>query len=244
MRRRPLKLSRRDLTEPKHFLTLADRANEFLKAYGRAIALGIACAVTVFVVALAIYQYEARLDRIAAEQFYEAFSALEKNQLATAERGFEKLSRQYPNRTAGRLASFYLASCYLQEGRLAQARDRLLRAIPTIRDPQFQGMALVELGSVYEQQGDLKRALDAYRKASELDSPEKLRAQLAVARLMAKLGEKNGAIEAYRQFLKQHPYASERQEALEELASLGATALSEPPATQQPPSPPEKRQVR
>jgi hypothetical protein len=57
-----------------------------------------------------------------------------------------------------------------------------------------------------------------------------VRAELGVARMLAKSGDKQGAIAAYRAFLNAHPFAQQRQDVLESLALLGAPADIAPPS--------------
>jgi predicted TPR repeat methyltransferase len=77
---------------------------------------------------------------------------------------------------------------------------------------------------------DWKKAAGAYQQAAADPGPEQARAQLGVARMRAKAGDKQGAIDAYRGFLTAHPFAQQRQDVLESLALLGAPADVAPPS--------------
>jgi predicted TPR repeat methyltransferase len=72
--------------------------------------------------------------------------------------------------------------------------------------------------------GDWKKAAGAYQQAAADPGPEQARAELGVARMLAKSGDKQGAIAAYRGFLNAHPFAQQRQDVIESLAMLGAPA--------------------
>ncbi len=48
--------------------------------------------------------------------------------------------------------------------------------------------------------------------------------------MLAKSGDKQGAIAAYRGFLNAHPFAQQRQDVMESLALLGAPAEIAPPS--------------
>jgi tetratricopeptide (TPR) repeat protein len=230
MPQRPIKLSRRDFHQPPEFLSFGDRTRDFIKAYARSIGLAGAGILVVMGAVFGVRQYEIRQDRLTAEKFYEAFVALQGQQYARAEAGFRELAERQPGRRLGRLAKFYLASCYLEQGQLDKARVALTDALASLDDSLFKGMALMDLGSVYEQTGNLERAEAAYREAMSLSSStDKLSAELALARIKAEHGDKAGAIADYQRFLTEHPYAAQRQEALEALANLGASASS--PAT-------------
>jgi len=77
---------------------------------------------------------------------------------------------------------------------------------------------------VYERMADWKKAVGAYQQAAADPGPEQARAELGVARMLAKSGDKQGAIAAYRSFLSAHPFAQQRQDVMESLALLGAPA--------------------
>ena len=77
---------------------------------------------------------------------------------------------------------------------------------------------------------DWKKAAGAYQQAAADPGPEQVRAELGVARMLAKSGDKQGAIDAYRGFLAAHPFAQQRQDVMESLALLGAPADVAPPS--------------
>jgi tetratricopeptide (TPR) repeat protein len=85
--------------------------------------------------------------------------------------------------------------------------------------------------------GDFAKATNEYRQASAVPGPEQVQAELGVARMMMQQGNNKGAIEAYRQFLAQHPYSEQQQEVLESLAMLGAPAVAPAPTKASAPAP-------
>jgi len=95
-------------------------------------------------------------------------------------------------------------------------------------DPNFTSLALTDLAVVYERMSDWRKAAGAYQQAANVQGPEQVRAELGVARMLAKSGDKPQAIAAYRKFLAAHPFAAQRQDVIESLALLGAPA--EPPS--------------
>ena len=119
---------------------------------------------------------------------------------------------------------FYLASAYIADGDLPNARDSLVAFLAEERDPLFRSLALTNLAVVYERMADWKKAAGAYQQAAADPGPEQVRAELGVARMLAKSGDKQGAIAAYRGFLNAHPFAQQRQDVMESLALLGAPA--------------------
>ena len=122
------------------------------------------------------------------------------------------------------LARFYVASAYIADGDLPDARDSLVAFLAEERDPLFRSLALTNLAVVYERMADWKKAAGAYQQAAADPGPEQARAELGVARMLAKSGDKQGAIAAYRGFLNAHPFAQQRQDVMESLALLGAPA--------------------
>ena len=97
------------------------------------------------------------------------------------------------------------------------------------RDPLFRSLALTNLAVVYERMAEWTKAASAYQQAAADPGPEQVRAELGVARMLAKSGDKQGAIAAYRSFLNAHPFAQQRQDVVESLALLGAPADIPPP---------------
>jgi tetratricopeptide (TPR) repeat protein len=87
----------------------------------------------------------------------------------------------------------------------------------------------MDLGIVYEKMGDLKKAEGAYRQAVTSPGTRGPRAELGVARILARMGDRAGAIRAYRSFLRDHPFGVERQDVIEALAQLGASAQADRP---------------
>ena len=68
--------------------------------------------------------------------------------------------------------------------------------------------------------GDFKKAQGAYAQAAAIAGPEQTRAELQVARMLTKQGDKSGAIDAYRRYLTTHPFSQDRQTVIEAMAEL------------------------
>jgi predicted negative regulator of RcsB-dependent stress response len=166
---------------------------------------------------------------LAAAQFYSAITALNGGKNKDAEAQFKQLADDEPGRRLGRLSRFYLASAYIADGDLPDARDSLVAFLAEERDPLFRSLALTNLAVVYERMAEWTKAASAYQQAAADPGPEQVRAELGVARMLAKSGDKQGAIAAYRSFLNAHPFAQQRQDVVESLALLGAPADIPPP---------------
>ena len=225
------KLRRKDLKQPDEFVTFVEAAEHYLGAHLDAILGGAALIAAAIAVVFAVRFYEQHRVATAANEFYQAFTALDAKDYKGAEQQFLQLSHDAPGLQVGRLARFYLGTCYLEQNRLPQARDAFHDYLAGQHDPMFGSLAMVNLGVIYERLGKLDQAEASYRQAAATPGPEQLRAQLAVARILAREGKSQAAIDEYRRFLNEHPFGSEREEAMEALAELGASPVAAAPVS-------------
>ncbi len=225
------KLTQKELRAPDEFTTFVDGARDFLVNNLRQVIVSSAVVVIAGAVVIGVYYYERHRDSLAAAQFYAAITALNAGQNKDAETQFKQLADEEPGRRLGRLARFYTASAYIADGDLPNARDSLVAFLAEERDPMFRSLALTNLAVVYERMAEWKKAASAYQQAAADPGPEQVRAELGAARMLAKAGDKQGAIDAYRGFLAAHPFAQQRQDVVESLALLGAPADLAPPAS-------------
>jgi predicted negative regulator of RcsB-dependent stress response len=223
------KLTQKELRAPDEFTTLVDNARDFLVNNLTQVIVSAGIVVAVGAIVIGVYYYERHRDSVASAKFYAAITALKAGQNQQAETQFKQLADQEPGRRLGRLARFYMASAYIAGGDLPHARDSLVAFLAEERDPLFRSLALTDLAVVYERMADWKKAAGAYQQAAADPGPEQERAELGVARMLAKAGDKQGAIAAYRGFLAEHPFAQQRQDVLESLALLGAPVEATPP---------------
>jgi predicted negative regulator of RcsB-dependent stress response len=224
------KITQKELRAPDEFTTLIDSARDFLFNNLTQVIVSAGVVVAVGAIVIGVYYYERHRDTLASARFYDAITALNAGQNKIAETGFKQLADEEPGRRLGRLSRFYLANAYLADGDLPNARDSLVAFLAEERDPMFRSLALTNLAVVYERMADWKKAVGAYQQAAADPGPEQVRAELGVARMLAKSGDKQGAIAAYRAFLNAHPFAQQRQDVLESLALLGAPADIAPPS--------------
>jgi len=216
------RLSRKQLKQPDEFVTLIDQAGEFLRENLDRVIIAAVAMVVLFVIAFGFYFYAQHQHRLAAEDFYDAVGALERKDYKAAERSFTQLAEEHSGSSLGRLARFYLANAYLAENQPAKARDALQTYLASGAQPLFRQLALTQLGVAAENLSDYQQAHAAYAEAAALDGPERTRAQLGAARTLVRIGDKPGAIAAYRRFIGENPYARERPDVAEALAQLGA----------------------
>lgn len=216
------KLSRKALKQPDEFVTTLDKTVEWIEANLSRVIIGAVAMVAIIALVAAVSFYSQHRERVASEQFYRAINALSEKNYQTAANGFSALARNGPSSTLGRLAGLYLATTYLAQNQPSKARDQLRGYLAEARNQLFRQLALTQLGVANEDLGDYREANAAYRKAAQLNGPEKTRAEIGAARTLARIGDRQGAITSYQQFLRDNPYAQQRAEVVEALAQLDA----------------------
>lgn len=234
------KLRRKELRQPDEFITFFENLTSFLLDNLVQVIIGACAAIALAAIGVGVYFYAQYRDRLVADQFYEAITALDHKEYKTAETDFSKLAEDHPHASLGRLARFYLAGCYMAEKDPAKARDALNQYLAGDDRPTFKSLALLQLGVAYEDLGQFQQAHKTYSEAAILPGPQKMRAELAVARMLVREGHKDAAIAAYRQFLKENPFAEERTDVFVALAELGVqpeTHTADAPAMSTPAKP-------
>jgi tetratricopeptide (TPR) repeat protein len=216
------KLSRKELKQPDEFISFLDQAIEYVSNNLARVILGAVGLVAILAVIFGVRFYWQHQQRLAAEQFYQAVNALNQKDYKTAASGFSELTQSQPSSDLGHLSGFYLGNTYLGQGEPAKARDAFNEFLQASAPSAFRQLALCQLGVANENLNDFKQAQQAYAQAAAIQGPERSRAELGSARMLAKLGDKRGAIEAYQSFMKQNPFAMERPDVIEALANLGA----------------------
>ncbi len=215
------KLRRKELRQPDEFITFFENLRSFLLDNLVRVIIGACAAIALAAIGVGVYFYTQYRDRLVADQFYEAITALDHKEYKNAETDFSKLAEDHPHASLGRLARFYLAGCYMAEKEPAKARDALNQYLAGDDRPTFKSLALLQLGVAYEDLGQFQQAHQTYSEAAILPGPQKMRAELAAARMLVREGHKDAAIAAYRQFLKDNPFAEERTDVFIALAELG-----------------------
>jgi tetratricopeptide (TPR) repeat protein len=217
------KVSRKALKQPDEFVTALDRLGDFVAEHFARVVIGAVALIAIVVALFALSFYLQYRQHIASRQFYRAINALSEKHYKIAEQGFTALVQNDSDSTFGHVARFYLAAAYLAQNQTSKARDALRSYLAEGRNSLFRQMALVQLGVTDEDLGDYHGARAAYLQAAELNGPEKARAQMSAARTLGLIGDRQGAIAAYQQFLRENPFTQQRTEAIEALAQLGAS---------------------
>ena len=116
------KLRRKELRQPDEFITFFENLRSGLLDNLVQVIIGACAAIALAAIGFGVYFYMQYRDRLVANQFYEAITALDHKEYKTAETDFSKLAEDHPGASLGRLARFYLASCYMAEKDPAKAR--------------------------------------------------------------------------------------------------------------------------
>jgi predicted negative regulator of RcsB-dependent stress response len=218
------KISRKALKQPDEFVSTLEWIGDFITANLVPVIIGTIVVIVVIVAAFVGSFYLQHRQRIASEQFYRTINALSDKNYKSAQQGFGKLARNDPGHTLGHLANFYLAATYLAQNQPAAARSALQKYLAKSGgDRWFRQMAITQLGVANEELGDYHDAHSAYAKAAQLNGPEQMRAEIGAARTLGLTGDRQGAIAAYQQSLRENPFAQQRAEVIEALAQMGAS---------------------
>jgi predicted negative regulator of RcsB-dependent stress response len=218
------KLDRKELKQPDEFVTFIDKAGQFAARNLLRLIIGAVAVVAAAAIFYGFTLYQDHQRSMAADRFYDALSALNKQDYTAAEQGFSSLAADNPKQSLGHLAQLYLASTYVAEKKVTAARAALQAYLGGSDQPLYHSLALMQLGATDEDLGDFKAAHDAYAQAADSAGPVKARAQVGVARTLIKEGNTKDGIEAYRQFLTDNPYSPMRNQVIETLASYGVQA--------------------
>lgn len=228
------KIRRKDLKQPDEFMTAAFTVENFVEHHLRKVLAGVVTVLIVAAAAFLIYQHQVTVHQEAAEQFYHGFSALQAKDYTGAEQKFNALIAEHPSSEPASLARFYLGMSYLASGDLPRSREQLEKYTQSAAPQSMREMALVDLGVVYEQMGKYAKAAETYQEAGDLKGPASNDARIAAARALQLDGKRDEAVAAYQNFLKDNPYAPQRDTVVQALANLGVSvpaSVNVPPPT-------------
>lgn len=217
----PRHLSRKELRQPTEVASFVEAAGDYVANHLMRVVLGAVGLLALVLIAAGVRLYLAQRDGAIAESFYQATRALEHKDYSSATAQFTRVSQDYPGSSLGRLALFYVGNAYLAQDQFAKARDALQEYLAVGDRPTFREMALMQLGVADENLGDYPAARKAYGDASAIAGPQQANADLNIARLLVRLGDKPGAVAAYQRYLREHPLSDDRNTVIDALAQLG-----------------------
>jgi predicted negative regulator of RcsB-dependent stress response len=221
------RITRKQLRQPDWFQVTSDHALERFSRH-RGMLLGALAGVVLIGLIIAGWQlFKSRQNSAASKEFGSALTLYQGEKFRESIPEFQKVQGYRWSRYAA-LAYLYEANSYLALGEPAKAlapAERFLSA--TGPDTLYRQIAAVTLGSIEERQDQCKQAVARYAEAERIKSAFQQEARLGKARCSEKLGDIQGAIASYREFLK------EDQETLVSvrLMELEARAKAAPAAT-------------
>ncbi len=222
----PHHLTRKELRQPVEAVSIVDAIADYVANNLVRVVIGVVGLLVLVLVLVGVRFYLNAQERAVAEAFYQATTAYDHRDYGSARSQFAALAEAHPGTSLGRLAQFYIGNTFLTDKQPTKARDALQKYLTEDNQPAFREMALMQLGVANEELADFTAAQKAYQQAAEMRGPEQGRAELNVARLRARAGDKKGAIAAYQRYLSENPYSQERSRVVDALAQLGAAPLT------------------
>ena len=174
-------IRRRDLKEPDEFITLTNRALDFLKAHEKEATIAVLGVLAVSMVVFGVRTYRGWQEERAEVSFSAARKDFEVKHFDTAANGFVKVTAQWPGTTYGQMALVYLGNSYAELGKTEEAERAFRDSLTSAKEPIFKQVALYNLGLLQLKKGDKKGALDNLSQASQIEGP--LRSAAWFARL-------------------------------------------------------------
>jgi len=157
----------------------------------------------VIVAAIAAWQlFKTRHNAAASKEFGSALALYQAQKYREAIPDFQKAQGYRWSRYAA-LGYLYEANSYLgldETAKAAAPAERFLSA--TAPDTLYRQIALMTLGTVEARQNRCEQALARYAEAERIKSALQQEARLAKARCAEQVGDSEGAIASYRDFLK------------------------------------------
>ena len=166
-----------------------------------------------------------RKEAFAARALESARAVAESGDIGTAVQQFEQVATTYAGTDAGYEATIGIAQARLVAGQAELAISSLEEFLASNPPERFRGPANGLLGTALENTGKYAEAATAYRKASDLETVEYLKAVLLLdsGRAARLAGDTAGATTAYQEVVDKYGETPARSEAEVRLAELIAT---------------------
>ncbi len=215
------KLPTKRTTEGAHPMPAFDRATEFVIENWRLVVVGL---VLVGVIAVAVVFWMRGVEKRELQASYFLSQGVSKLKEADdlsgeeaeavyneALEAFENLAQEYGSTESGELGIFYVGKCLSRLKRYGEAAHRYQEFL-SIADsnPLYRSLALRNLGFAHHSEKNYEKALESFRELAEMEGGF-LRGEsiLAMAQIYEDMGQKQDALGAYRDFLKEHPDSAE-----------------------------------
>ena len=219
--KRPTKIPVKKVREPDEFVTAFDRARKGFIENWRLFAIGFVLLILVFVV---VVLWMRNLERKEEHASFLLSQGITKLKEADGLRGEEassaynetltvlrNLVEEYGSTESGELGLLYLGKCLSRLKRYGEAIQEYEKFLSMASSNQlYRSLVLRSLGFAYKNEKDYEKALACFRELAQMEGSF-LRAEpiLALGRVYEEMGQREQALEAYRDFLNQYPDSTE-----------------------------------
>ena len=168
------------LKEPDEFITFTGKLIRFGRQYDKELTYAV-CAVFIIITAFTAMRYFSnRSENTASDLLRQAMQAYEEKRnssdasQALVETGpdFEKILKEYGNKSAGKMAGLVFANLNYEAGNIETA-IQLYEAALEDHGPgnQYRNMILSSLGYAYEKKQDIEKSISFFKEITEGDDP-------------------------------------------------------------------------
>ena len=206
------RITRKEISQPDHFITFTSRFFRLFKQYRPRVLLALSLIIAAFLTVWGWSLYSGRQNRLAAQVYSLATEAYRDGNFQDALDGFVRLSA-YRRSVYGRLALLYRAQSHIALKQPTEAVPVLQEFLEKERENLYlRQLALVTLGYVHEKAGQCSQAVKAFEEARKLTGPLQEDALLAKARCSSQNGDLKEALDAYKAYLSSFPVSPRTME--------------------------------
>ena len=215
------RLTRKELREPDEFVSLVDAAGDYVIDHLPRVIAGAIGLLMLVLLGVGLHLYSNQQEQAAAEAFSSAGNVYDRKDYKTAAGQFAALAAQYPGPVLAVWRCSISATPTWPRISLPRRATPCKSSSNADDRPTFRQLALLQLGVAYEGLGNPAEARKAYEQAAAIREGAQGRAELELARLTLRQGDKPGAIAIYQRFLREHPFDQERSVVTDALSQLG-----------------------
>ena len=199
------RITRKELRQPDWFQITTERVFDIFARQRAKFLVGLAALGVTLLVVLGWQVFKTRHNAAASKEFGAALSLYNEQKYREAIPEFQKVQGYRWSRYAA-LGYLYEANSYLSLGESAKAAapaQRFLNA--TGPNTLYRQIALMTVAAVQERQDQCKQAIVAYGEAERIRGALQQEARLGKAHCAEQMGDLQGAIVSYRDYLKDDP---------------------------------------
>lgn len=193
------------------------------REWSRSLGIGSAAVVLLVAAAWLYFTSARRKEAFAAQALVQARSSAEAGNLPLAASDLARLVDQYGGTRAAEQATILLGQIRLVQGQTDSAVGGLETFLRTRRPDYVRASALALLAAALEQQGKMREAGDAYRRAAAAEPQDFLKVEYLTdaGRTLVAGGDSSAAKNAYAQVLSQYGDLPQSAEARVRMAEIG-----------------------